>query len=53
MRIKVHAHTADNSVSITREFGQEWSASAWMQAMTTLYGPSVKFGITTTVGSAL
>lgn len=49
MRIKVHATSTEHGVSISREFGTEWGASAWMTAMTTLYGPSVKFGIRTTV----
>lgn len=49
MRIKVHATSTEHGVSLTREFGQEWSAAAWMQAMRTLYGPKVHFDIRTTV----
>lgn len=53
MRIKVHATSTEYGVSLTREFGSEWGATAWMQAMSTLYGPSVTFTTTTTVGSVL
>ena len=47
MRIKVHATSIYHGVSLTREFGTEWGAEAWKQAMTTLYGPNVLFATRT------
>ena len=49
MKIKVHASKPSQGVSIYRAFGTEWGASAWINAMRTLYGTDTNFSITTTL----